>query len=222
MNARQEESIQRMNDLEIKVSTSRWTSRRTTRAQSPLEPLSPLKSREESPFATQELVEALNALQPVSPKQHGIRAKPKLMAQPRTTRDVHKLPFKLESATDYLTWKNAMKRLLTKEGLIYFVSGEAPQPECPESDDEESQFSYRKWEELNSLTETVIMSNINKFHNSLLLQCQGAQAMWNALQDLYQHKSEANIARLEEDLQSVKWKKNTTIETYILDIDTKA
>ena len=43
--------------------------------------------------------------------------------------------------------------------------------------------------------------------------------MWSRLQSLYLHSSEVNIAHLEDELMRMKWRRNTTVEAYLQEID---
>ena len=75
------------------------------------------------------------------------------------------------------------------------------------------------WHEMNMSAERAIMSCIGKSQISLLTRCKSAAEMWERLQGTYLQNDDSNILRLEGELQSLSWKKNTTLDGYIKQLD---
>ena len=112
-----------------------------------------------------------------------------------------------------------MGKLLDKEGLLSFAMGTAVKPYLPENPSAEEVRLFYRWQEFNNACETAILSSVGKSQLGLLVSCRTAQEMWGRLQRLYMHPSEVNVARLEDELHSIRWKKNTTVDSYIQEID---
>ena len=151
--------------------------------------------------------------------QYGIRATDPWKTDSALSKDPFKCSFKLESAKDYMVWKFAMSKLLDKEGLLSFAMGTAVKPYLPENPSAEEVRLFYRWQEFNNACESAILSSVGKSQLGLLVSCRTAQEMWGRLQRLYMHPSEVNVARLEDELHSIRWKKNTTVDSYIQEID---
>ena len=157
--------------------------------------------------------------------QHGIRASDSMetVGGGLFRHEAYKAVFKLEGAKDYHIWSFTMMKFLEGEGLSQFVLGTFKKPEMrgvPGSTEfNEAMELYKKWSEGNTAAERAIMSCIGKTQISLLTRCQSAAEMWERLRKTYLQDDDSNILRLEAELQSVSWKKNTTVDSYIKSID---
>jgi gag-polypeptide of LTR copia-type len=154
-----------------------------------------------------------------SSKLHGIRAQQSWMSQAIPPKELVKIPFKLESPIDYGIWKFSMRKVLETQGLAGFIDGTITKPaDSPEV--ENSSQLILKWQQLNTATEALIMGGLGKSQIARVIQCKSAREIWLKLEGLYQHKSDVNIARLESDLHALKWKRNSTVDSFIQEIDT--
>ena len=151
--------------------------------------------------------------------QHGIRAMDPWKTNSALPKDPFKCSFKLEAAKDYMVWKFAMSKLLDKEGLLSFAMGTAVKPYLSENPSTEEVRLYFRWQEFNNACETAILSSVGKSQLGLLVSCRSAREMWQRLQHLYMHPSDVNVARLEDELHAIRWKKNTSVDSYIQEID---
>ena len=66
---------------------------------------------------------------------------------------------------------------------------------------------------------SAILNCVGKAQLSLLMRCSTSSEMWVRLRDTYLLKSEVTIARLETELSNLKWRRNTSIEEFISEID---
>ena len=112
-----------------------------------------------------------------------------------------------------------MTKSLEREGLLSFALGTAVEPPYPVSGDAEEIRLFYRWKEFNNACETAILASLGKSQLGFVTTCRSAAEMWSRLQNLYQHSSEVNIVRLEDELQNLKWKRNTPLETYLQEID---
>jgi gag-polypeptide of LTR copia-type len=151
--------------------------------------------------------------------QDGIRAIPLWMSQGSLNRDLPKNPLKLENPNDYNIWKFSIIRLLEREGFYPFVTGAAKEPRKPSDPTSEEARLYFRWKEFNNATENVLLGSIGRSQIALMSQCKNAREMWVRLENLYLQKSDVNIAKLEDDLQNIKWRRNSSLESYIQEID---
>ena len=154
-----------------------------------------------------------------SAAQHGIRASELWKSTTALSKEAFKPAFKLEGAKEYAVWRFSMLKFLQREGLESFALGTALKPPFPVSGDAEESRLYYRWLEFNIACETAILASLGKSQLGLLTRCNSATEMWYRLQSLYMHSSETNIAKLEDDLHNVKWKRNTSLESYLQDID---
>ena len=155
----------------------------------------------------------------VPPVQHGIRAVEPWMTDAALSKDPFRPSFKLDGPKDYTVWRFTMIKALDREGLLPFALGTALSPEFPVSGNQEEIRLYYRWKEYNNACETALLSSIGKSQLGLVLNCQTAAEIWSRLENLYLHKSEVNIARLEDELHTLKWKRNTPLESFLQDID---
>ena len=157
--------------------------------------------------------------------QHGIRASDSTgtVGGGLFKHEAYKAVFKLEGAKDYHIWSFTMMKFLEGEGLSQFVLGMFKKPELrgvPGSTEFNGAMElYKQWSEGNTAAERAIMSCIGKTQISLLTRCQSAAEMWERLRKTYLQDDDSNILRLEAELQTVSWKKNTTVDSYIKSID---
>ena len=151
--------------------------------------------------------------------QHGIRATDLWTTDSALSKDPFKCSFKLEAAKDYMVWKFAMSKLLEKEGLLSFAIGTAVKPSLSENPSTEEVRLHYRWLEFNNACESAILSSVGKSQLGLLVSCRSAREMWQRLKHLYMHSSDVNVARLEDELHAVRWKKNTSVDNYIQEID---
>ena len=154
--------------------------------------------------------------------QHGIRAEDLWKTNSALSKDPFKCSFKLEAAKDYIVWKFAMSRLLDKEGILSFALGTAAKPILSNTPSAEEVRLYYRWQEFNNACESAILSSIGKSQLGVLVSCRSASEMWRKLQNLYMHSSDVNVARLEDQLHALRWKKNSTVDSYIQELDSIA
>ena len=112
-----------------------------------------------------------------------------------------------------------MIKSLDKEGLLSFVLGTALKPVFPVAGTDEQIRLFYRWMEFNNAAETAILASLGKSQLSLITSCKSAAEMWGRLQNLYMHSSEVNIARLERELHNLKWKRNSSLESFLQEID---
>ena len=156
---------------------------------------------------------------PDNAAQHGIRAVELWKTDLPPNKEPFKPSFKLDNANDYSVWQFSMRKFLEKDGLLPFVLGTARRPVVSDPADLESVRLYQRWLLFNTLAETAILSSVGKSQLSFLTRCNTPSEMWNRLKNQYQHESEVNVARLEDELSSVKWKRSDTLKSYIQNID---
>jgi gag-polypeptide of LTR copia-type len=158
--------------------------------------------------------------------QHGIRAPSSLHASPFTHQgrtEAYKVVFKLEDSKDYYVWSFSMKKFLESEHLDELVFGKLLKPTIPDIFAPKSEVqSYLEWEEKNSVAERAIMSCVGKSQMALLTMCKSSSEMWMRLKRTYAQSDETNILRLQGELQGVTWKRSSTLESYIKEIDNLA
>jgi len=147
--------------------------------------------------------------------QHGIRAQGLWRDKNHSLSRKDLMPcFKLEIPSDYTVWSYTTLTFYTNSGLSPFLLGEVPKPVLI-PDDTESEWLLSRWLEFDSTAMSCILSSVGKSQIAMLTQCTSASEMWTKLKDMYAHKSDANIARLENELSSIYWKDSHTLETYI-------
>jgi Reverse transcriptase (RNA-dependent DNA polymerase)/gag-polypeptide of LTR copia-type/Integrase core domain/GAG-pre-integrase domain/Zinc knuckle len=129
-----------------------------------------------------------------------------------------KFSFKLDNGGDYVSWKFAMERAMETEGLLPFINGQAPNPGLPRNYTTEQETIYLRWRQYNVAAESFIIANIGKSQIPHLSMCTTAFEMWEKLKKIHMNSAEVNIARLENQLQTVKWRRNTSFEEYVGEI----
>ena len=125
----------------------------------------------------------------------------------------------MENAHDYLVWKYAILTILNKEGLTALVDGKAIQPTLTENSGAEEFRLLHRWNDCNGVVQAFLVNSVGKAQVALLTQCKTAKEVWDRLESLYHQKSSIVRARLEDELQTLKWRRNTPLETFIQEID---
>ena len=155
----------------------------------------------------------------VAPERHGIRAIPFWKTYESLSRETRKVPFQLATTQDYGFWKFSMLKFLKREGLAPFIDGSTPIPLFPELEDEEAERLYFRWLEFDNATQATILASVTKTQGARLTQCTNAREMWLRLQNIHMHDSEVNVARMREELLNVTWKRNSSVDEYIQEVD---
>ena len=155
--------------------------------------------------------------------QHGIRAEGLWRDKDFSiSREPTKYSFRLESPKDYSIWSFSILRLLENDGLSPFVLGTAKQPSAPSQDSEtksDELWLFNRWLEFDSAAIKAILNSVSKAQLPLLTNCSSAYEMWARLKNTYLFNSEVTVARLESELINLTWKRNTSIDEYISQVD---
>ena len=159
-----------------------------------------------------------------SPKfPHGIRARSIEEKTILYREEPSKAVFKLEKGSDYYPWQYGMMKYFEGEGLTKYVDGTLRRPEMrgvPGTQEfKNSEEAYLKWAKRNLTAERAILACVGKSQISMLSRCTDAREMWTRLRDTYMQKDDANILRLEKELQTITWSNGTSLEQYIQRFD---
>ena len=152
--------------------------------------------------------------------QHGIRALGLWRDKEfNLNREPVKYAFKLEGSKDYNVWSFSVLKLLETEGLSPFVLGSVPFPKKDDSNEANYFWLVSRWLEFDSAAMSAILNSVSKSQLPLLTQCSSACEMWSRLKDSYLLNSDVTVARLETELMTLTWKRNTPLEDFIAQID---
>ena len=156
---------------------------------------------------------------PTESFHHGIRALERWKSTAPISKDFGRASFRLESSQDYNMWKYVILSVLERESVVSFINGQAVRPEVHDASDLEGIRLQARWDDCDSSTRSFIIGALGKHQIGLVLQCKTSCEVWEKLQSLYNQKSDINVAKLKNELNTLKWRKNTTIDHFISEIN---